>query len=164
MKTTIYFKKKYVLVFLILGLLNGTAFSQDDSKTRTTQYNIDKYSVAVSGYDVVSYFEGKAEKGKADNYFFYKGIRYEFTTAAHLAQFKQNPEKYEPAYGGWCAYAMGATGEKVEVDPTKYKVVNGKLYLFYYSFINNTLNKWNLDEAHLKAEADKNWRKTLDKK
>jgi hypothetical protein len=59
---------------------------------------------------------------------------------------------------------MGAYGEKVEIDPSKFKIVEGKLYLFYYSFINNTLNKWNEDEKHLKIEADKNWIKINSKK
>lgn len=81
-----------------------------------------------------------------------------------MQTFKANPDKYEPAYGGWCAYAMGKTGEKVEVDPFKFKIVNGKLNLFYYSIINNTLNKWNEDEANLKKQADKNWNTLLIRK
>jgi hypothetical protein len=52
---------------------------------------------------------------------------------------------------------MGANGEKVEVDPETFKIVGGKLYLFYHSFINNTLPKWNADEIALKIKADKNW-------
>ena len=52
---------------------------------------------------------------------------------------------------------MGATGEKVEVDPETFKIVNGKLYLFYHSWLNNTLSKWNQDEMNLQKNADKNW-------
>jgi hypothetical protein len=52
---------------------------------------------------------------------------------------------------------MGEYGDKVEIDPTSYKIVNGKLNLFYYSFINKTLNRWNLNETVLKTKADKNW-------
>ncbi|MEY2835765.1 MAG: hypothetical protein RLZZ557_1427, partial [Bacteroidota bacterium] len=37
----------------------------------------------------------------------------------------------------------------------------GKLYLFYHSFTNNTLPKWNAEEAGLKAKADKNWAATF---
>jgi hypothetical protein len=54
---------------------------------------------------------------------------------------------------------MGATGEKVEIDPETFKILNDKLYLFYHSWSNNTLTKWNKDETHLKTEADKNWTK-----
>jgi hypothetical protein len=66
-------------------------------------------------------------------------------------------KKYEPQYGGWCAYAMGSTGEKVEIDPETFKIENGNLYLFYHTWTNNTLNKWNKEEMKLKAKADKNW-------
>ena len=52
---------------------------------------------------------------------------------------------------------MGATNDKVEIDPETFKIVDGKLYLFYHSWVNNTLNKWNKDEANLKTKADKNW-------
>lgn len=143
-----------MLVLSQVGLVMAQA---QDNQTRIKHFNIDKYSVALAGYDVISYFEGKPIKGVSAIFFFYKGIRYEFATQAHLQTFKASPDKYEPAYGGWCAYAMGKTGEKVEVDPFKYKIVNGKLNLFYYSIINNTLNKWSEDEANLKREADKNW-------
>jgi len=43
------------------------------------------------------------------------------------------------------------------VDPETFKIVNGKLYLFYNKFFNNTLKSWNKDEANLKIKADKNW-------
>ena len=76
---------------------------------------------------------------------------------ANLDVFKKSPEKFEPAYGGWCAYAMGNTGEKVEIDPETYKIVEGKLYLFYNAYFTNTLPKWNKEEKSLKTKADKNW-------
>lgn len=153
------------LILLFTGLILGgtTLLAQDTYQVRTQHFNVDKYGVAMQGYDPVSYFEGKPVKGTPSIHFFYNGIRYEFATAAHLQAFKANPGKYEPAYGGWCAYAMGKTGEKVEVDPLKYKIVNGTLYLFYYSIINNTLSKWNEDEAALKTRADKNWISTIKK-
>ena len=53
---------------------------------------------------------------------------------------------------------MGATGEKVEVDPETFKILDGKLYLFYNSLFNNTLPKWEKAELELKAKADKNWK------
>ena len=86
-------------------------------------------------------------------------ISYKFASAANLETFKKNPTKYEPAYGGWCAYAMGAKGEKVEVDPENYKIVNGTLNLFYKSFFSNTLDDWNKNETKLRKQADVNWLK-----
>lgn len=150
---------KYLLIVFSLWGVLGKVTAQNSISERKLAFNLDKYNVAIQGYDPVSYFEGKAQKGNASFYFFYKGVRYEFISQQHLELFKTTPDKYEPAYGGWCAYAMGATGEKVEIDPTKFKIKEGKLYLFYYSIINNTLNKWNIDEANLKAKADINWKK-----
>ena len=85
------------------------------------------------------------------------GVVYYFSNGANKDLFVKDYKKYEPQYGGWCAYAMGATNDKVVIDPKTFKIVNGKLYLFYHSWVNNTLNKWNKDEANLKAKADKNW-------
>ena len=95
------------------------------------------------------------------NAFTYKNVTYHFASAANLKAFQATPDKYEPQYGGWCAYAMGANGEKVEIDPETFKILDGKLYLFYHSFINNTLPKWNKDEANLHRKADANWTKLV---
>ena len=127
-------------------------------KARKVHFNLDKNGVALSGYDAVAYVaQQKAVEGDPKYTFAYKGVTYWFASSADLNLFKLNPEKYEPAYGGWCAYAMGATGEKVEVDPKTFKIINSKLYLFYHSLFNNTLNTWNKEENTLKPKADKNW-------
>ena len=54
---------------------------------------------------------------------------------------------------------MGAKGEKVEVDPENYKIINGVLNLFYKNFFSNTIDDWNKDETKLKKQADINWTK-----
>lgn len=114
--------------------------------------------MALNGYDVVSYFkQTKPAKGNSSYAAVYQGITYYFSNAANKDAFLKNPTQYEPQYGGWCAYAMGNDGTKVEVDPETYKITNGKLYLFYHSFFNNTLNKWNADEQKLMKSADANW-------
>ena len=95
--------------------------------------------LAIQGYDPVAYFElGEAKKGKKDIRSTYEGIVYQFASSKHKALFDAQPEKYEPKYGGWCAYAMGADGSKVKIDPKTFKVLNGELYLFYNFYFNNT--------------------------
>jgi len=124
---------------------------------RVKHYNLEK-GIAIQGYDPVAYFnQSKALKGNKQFAATVEGVTYYFINAANKDIFLKDSKKYEPQYGGWCAYAMGANGEKVEVDPETFKVVNGKLYLFYHTWANNTLNKWNKDEANLKNKADKNW-------
>jgi len=127
-------------------------------EVRTAQFNLKK-SVAIEGYDPVSYFDNKPLEGLNDLKITHRGVTYLFASAANLTKFKGNPEKYEPAYGGWCAYAMGETGEKVKIAPETYEIVDGKLNLFYNFWGTNTLKDWNKNEAALKAKVDQNWKK-----
>ena len=54
---------------------------------------------------------------------------------------------------------MGSRGAKVDVDPETFKIVNGKLYLFYNKFVNNTLTDWHKNEPSLMSKADDYWLK-----
>lgn len=120
--------------------------------------NVSSDGLAIEGYDPVAYFTtGNAVEGSKDYAFTVDGATYRFINARNRDLFKAAPSKYRPQYGGWCAYAMGAKGEKVEVDPKTFKVLDGKLYLFYNKYFNNTLRSWNKDEANLKGKADANW-------
>jgi len=149
---------KYFFVTCLV-LVGFAAFSQDDASLRKKQYNLEN-GVAISGYDPVAYFtEGKAVKGKKDLAVVDNGVTYYFSSAADKEEFKKNPSKYEPQYGGWCAYAMGKDGSKVEIDPETFKIINGKLFVFYNKFFNNTMKSWNKDETKLHRQADANWQK-----
>ncbi len=150
--------KKTFLLFLLLPFMS---VAQTDLH-RKQQFNLDKNGLAISGYDPVSYItQQKAIEGSKTFAYNFNGINYYFSSATNLNLFKAAPEKYEPAYGGWCAYAMGNTGEKVEVDPETFKVINGKTYLFYNFYFNNTLKTWNKNETTLKSKADLNWSKNF---
>lgn len=148
------------LVFFGLAIL--TQFGQLSAQTASRQqaFNLSGKHIAIEGYDPVAYFtQGKAVEGKATLAATHDGVTYYFSTSQNKATFLAHPGKYEPQYGGWCAYAMGATGEKVSVDPETFKIVNGKLFLFYNKFFNNTLKSWNKDEKNLNVKADRNWAK-----
>jgi YHS domain-containing protein len=150
--------KKQVLFLLSSFLWLAAAIAQPAQRVK--HFNIDKTSIAIEGYDPVAYFiSNKAIEGKKDLNYAYEGITYHFSSVKNKELFIASPAKYEPQYGGWCAYAMGAKGEKVSVDPETFKIQNGKLYLFYNRFFNNTLKDWNKDETHLKNNADLNWKK-----
>lgn len=127
------------------------------SALRVKHFNIND-GIAIQGYDPVAYFkQNKAVKGQKQFSAVAEGITYYFSTASNRELFVKSPKSYEPQYGGWCAYAMGASGEKVEVDPETFKLLDGKLFLFYHTWVNNTLKKWNQDEKNLHQKADKNW-------
>lgn len=151
--------KKIILILWIVAT-STTAFAQSASK-RTTEFNLEK-KVAIQGYDPVSYFkQNKAIKGKSALAASYEGVLYNFSSEANKEVFLKNPASYEPQYGGWCAYAMGSYAEKVAIDPATFKILDGKLYLFYNAYFNNTLKTWNKDEVSLKKKADVNWKKIL---
>jgi YHS domain-containing protein len=121
--------------------------------------NLDN-GVALNGFDPVTYFNSKEpSEGTKKFALVHDGATYYFLSAENREKFKTDPGKFLPAYGGWCAYAMGDTGEKVEVDPETFKIINGKLYLFYNKFFTNTLTSWNKNETKLKIKADENWKK-----
>ncbi len=127
---------------------------------RKDHFNLQSNGLALAGYDAVSYFsESKAREGDKRYSVSHDGVLYYFSSEANKKKFLANPSAFEPQYGGWCAYAMGSSGEKVDVDPETFKIVDGKLYLFYNRFFNNTLKSWNKNESSLKLKADENWSK-----
>ncbi|HLN95748.1 MAG TPA: YHS domain-containing (seleno)protein [Flavobacterium sp.] len=154
--------KTRMLFGLAMSVLAVSLSIGQTVEKRKRDFNLEK-GLAIQGYDPVAYFSKKAVKGKKELAASYKGATYWFANAADREAFLKDPERYEPQYGGWCAYAMGANGEKVEVDPETYKILDGKLYLFYNAYFNNTLKSWNKDEGNLKKKADSNWKKFLDK-
>ena len=160
MKKFINTPAKYVFALALAYISVFSSVTAQTAKNKSTQYNISDQHLAIEGYDPVAYFvDNTAKEGKKDLAYIYDGVIYRFSSAQHLQSFKSDPEKFKPQYGGWCAYAMGATGEKVDVDPETFKVLNGKLYLFYNRFFNNTKKSWDKDEANLKQKADNNWQK-----
>ena len=123
-----------------------------------SEYNSQKDYLA-EGYDVVAYFSQKAVKGTSKYTTTHQGVKLKFESQKNLELFESNPQKYLPQYGGYCAYAMGKTGEKVSINPKTFEIRGGKLYLFYNAFLTNTLEKWVEEGAEeLRAKADQNWK------
>ncbi len=146
-------------ISLLLSSINTLA---QGSELRQAEFNLDSDHIAIEGYDVVSYFMGEPHKGEKTISYAYQGVIYWFSNSDNLDLFKKQPSKFEPVYGGWCAYAMGDSGEKVKIDPKTFKIIEGKLYLFYNFYFNNTLIDWNKNEQSLKSKADANWREIFD--
>lgn len=151
--------KSHLSLFLVLFILNCISAFAQSTEWRKKHYNLEKNNLAISGFDPVSYFDNLPQKGTPSFNYEYEGIVYNFSSEKNMELFKSSPIKYEPQYGGWCAYAMGDSGEKVEIDPNTYKIIDGKLYLFYNKYFTNTLDYWNKDPDNLKSMADTNWKK-----
>lgn len=110
----------------------------------------------AGGYDVVSYFtEGAAVKGSKEYQVQYQGAEWRFSSEEHLSMFQENPEKYAPQYGGYCAWAM-ARGYTAKGDPEHWRIVDGKLYLNYDARVKAT---WEKDIPGFIKSADVNYPK-----
>lgn len=165
-----------VLVASVLALTTPMTLAQDGGGLETMStivepspvraiehYDLEKKkdNLAIEGYDPVAYFKeggGKATKGKKSISTTYKQVTYTFASEENRKLFVANPAKYEPAYGGWCAWAM-TSGDKTEIDPKTFIVKNDRLYLFYNGFFGNTKKDWEKgDHDALSSEADRAWK------
>ena len=101
-----------------------------------------------------------AKKGKRKYTTEYQDIKYKFISKENLNKFLATPEKFLPEYGGWCAYAMALNGSKVKINPKSFQIHDGKLYLFYNAFFNNTLDTQIEDgEEEMRMKANAEWEK-----
>ncbi|MGI9503249.1 MAG: YHS domain-containing (seleno)protein [Geminicoccaceae bacterium] len=88
--------------------------------------------VAIKGYDPVAYFtEGKAIKGSDAHAYRWLGATWHFANAEHKDMFTRNPVTYAPQYGGHCADGVSFGTITTNIDPTAFRIIDGKLYLNY---------------------------------
>jgi YHS domain-containing protein len=117
--------------------------------------------VAIKGYDPVAYFtESRAVKGSDAFSQEFLGETWQFASDEHRKMFTASPTKYAPQYGGYCAgevlFADVTTGVTTNVDPEAWRIIDGKLYLFYEK------GSAQVFEDHAQewlAKADANWPK-----
>lgn len=121
-------------------------------------YNIDHEKLGLQGYCPVAYFAvGKAVKGDPEYSATYRGVTYHLVNKEVYEMFKKNPQKFEPAFGGWCATGM-SIGEKFPIDPHNFKIVENRLMLFKKDENIDALKIWNEGkEAENIDKADKTW-------
>jgi len=116
-------------------------------------------SKAIKGYDTVAYFtENKPVKGSNDFKTEYLGAQWLFSSQENLNLFLENPEKYAPQYGGYCAFAV-AKNTTAPIKPELFTIVDGKLYLNYNNDIND---KWQNNRKEFIEQADANWPQLVD--
>lgn len=154
----IQYRTLYVRLFMtMLALcLSLAAAAQSDEASRRRNYNTEN-GVALREFDPVSYFKARPLKGNSRFHHTHKGITYYFANQENADEFKKSPDKYEPAYGGWCAYTVALNGDRVKINPATYKIIDGRLHVFYNFNGDNRLLKWNKDEKKFKAAAKKGW-------
>lgn len=131
---------------LVLAVLAGPAFAIDPV--------FQDGGAAIRGYDPVAYFtEDDAVKGSPEHSFTYQGATWLFSSAENRDKFAAAPERYAPAYGGYCAWAV-SQGYTAPIDPDAWSVRDGRLYLNYSKTVRA---RWALDKDGNIAAADRNW-------
>lgn len=109
---------------------------------------------AIKGYDVVAFFKDSAAVQGSEIFSYqWKGTTWLFSTKTNRDAFVDNPEKYEPQYGGYCAYGT-ADGHKAPTETNTWTVVNGKLY---FNYNNKVKEYWNKNQPALIQKADTLW-------
>ena len=147
--------KKFSLLLLTLGLALP-AFAQTK-----VLLNLDKAGVAIQGYDPVAFFtDNKPVKGKPEFPARHNGALYYFASREHRELFNGDPAKYEPVFGGYCAYGV-SRGKLVEIDVNAFQIVNGRLLLQYSKGVRDDFNK---DTKGNLVKAEANWPGLVEKK
>ncbi len=142
-------KKITTLLLLLITSLSISAQAAEDG-VYTPRFS----NLALDGHDAVAYFtEGTPVKGSKDFTFEYNGATWQFASQANKDRFIQNPAKYAPQYGGYCAWAV-SQNYTARGNPKNWKIVGGKLYLNYNDKIQA---RWEEDIPGFIAKADTNW-------
>ena len=86
--------------------------------------------LSLRGSDPVAFIDVKNRISGISNHIVeHDGVAYYFATEENLKTFKENPARYVPQFGGFCAFGV-SVGKKFDGDPSYAAVIDKKLYLF----------------------------------
>lgn len=153
------------LIRLFLSTLALLTFSQFalaapaiNTLEREGLFGYEPNGIAIRGYDTVAYFtQSKPVEGKDEFSTEWSDATWKFSSQEHLDLFVENPEKYAPQYGGYCAYGV-AQMNLVKIEPDQWTIIDDKLYLNFNAKLNNT---WKKDTAGYIKTADALFEKLL---
>ena len=92
---------KLFVFAVVMTAISGVGFAQ----TLKTKNNTDDSKIGLQGYSPVSYLDlQSAQKGLKEFKASYDGVNYYFTSKDQKSKFEENPTKYLPQYGGFCAF------------------------------------------------------------
>lgn len=124
------FNKILAVAIFATGLGAQAALAQENRNV--AKYNLSEREPGLKGYDPVSYFSeggGVPQKGVSQFRIDHLGVSYLFASAEHMKLFSQTPNRYEPTYGGWCAYAM-ARDSRIDIDPLQFTIRGNRIHFF----------------------------------
>jgi YHS domain-containing protein len=147
---------KKLFVLLTVATLTLPVFAQTKSLL-----NLDKHGLAIQGYDPVAFFtDNKPVKGRPEFESEQNGATYRFASKAHKELFDKDPPRYEPAFGGYCAYGV-SRNRLVEIDVDAFQIVDGRLLLQYSKGVRDDFNE---DQKGNLTKAERNWPGLVEKK
>lgn len=139
--------KKLFVVLTLFSVLSTIAIAKD-------LLNLDRTGVAIQGYDPVAFFtDNRPVKGNSQFQSDYRGAKYYFASAEHKEAFDKEPAKYEPQFGGYCAYGA-SQGHPAPIKIEAWQIVNGRLLMQYDLGVKDKFNKDQEGNLH---KADQNW-------
>ena len=139
-----------LLSVLLFSVMTSAGFAAHNTAISTP---------GAQGYDLVSYHsESGPVKGSGHYVTVYEDVTYLFSSKENQQAFEMNPEKYLPAYGGYCAFGV-SVGKKFVGDPEVWKIVDGTLYL---NLDKNIQKDWEKDIPGRIAAANTKWEKIKD--
>lgn len=151
-------KSLFLIITATILSINFLFAQTNEIERRAENFFLQK-GIALKGYDPIAFFnQSRAVQANGTIIYAYNGVKYFFTSSNHLNQFKTTPDKFEPKYGGWCAYHMSKKGNKVAANPQHFSILNGRLYFFDSG---DSKYKWENGIKQLKKEADNNWNKFM---
>lgn len=140
---------KRLIALLFISLLTAHALADKPPVYTATFSNL-----GAGGYDVVAYFtQNQPVEGQSQYSLAYNGADWRFASRENLERFRQEPERYLPAYGGYCAWAV-SQGYLAKGDPEQWTISDGRLFL---NFNEAVKRKWLASKASLIRQADQNW-------
>lgn len=121
---------------------------------RVSPWSTGKDNVVLEGYDVVAYQNGKsAVKGSAKHQDEYKDLKFHFESEENRAAFAREPERFLPAYGSYCAFAL-SRGYPALANPKVFAIHRGRLYLFFDGTVRAM---WEQSADQLIERSDRRW-------
>lgn len=138
--------------FCILILLGCFSYAQSQHK-----YSCSDEEVAFGGNDLVSYFKGEVKTGSERYTTQYDGLKLQFINYDNMLEFKKNPDKYMPKYGGWCATAV-VNERFVKPDYNMFKIQDGSLLFFEVKAFFNGKTQWDKNPEINEIVADKKYK------
>ena len=142
-------KTLFLGLLLIISVFTVYSAGDYESVIYTKDANL-----ALDGYDTVAFFENnKPIQGSNEWKTIYREAEWRFSSEYNLNLFIENPDRYAPEYGGYCAWAMNE-GNLAPGKPEHWDIINGRLYLNYSR---STRKKFLADLNSMIRNADSNW-------